>query len=100
MRTNIEPLRYVSQRRTLLMPGGGLLVGMGDLQEPFFRERFADELEADGHIGVIESTGDGQRRQSGQIDGDGENVGQIHGERVRCFFSEAKRRRRCHRLRN
>ena len=36
------------QDRTFLVPAGALLVGVGDFQNCFFAEGFAEELQADG----------------------------------------------------
>ena len=70
------------------MPGGGLLVGVGDAEHDFLAPFGADDLEADGELVGGEAAGDGDAADAGEVDGDGEDVGEIHLERVLCPLAE------------
>ena len=62
-----------------------MFVGVGDLEQFGLAEGLADQLEPHGerfsiHLG--ESAREADAADPGQIDGDGENVGEVHPQRV------------------
>ena len=62
-----------------------MLVGVGNVEEAGFVERLADELEADGELDAVdggEAAGDGDAGIAREVGGDGENVREIHFQRV------------------
>ena len=59
-----------------------LLVGVGDGEEVGFREGLTDELHADRQSALADSAGQAHSGQSGQVDVDGEDVAQIHLDRI------------------
>src|SRR5262245_64249688 len=63
------------ERRTLLVPRRRLLVGVRDLQQSFFTERFAQDLEADGKLRTgAEPAREADAANPRQVAGDGEDV--------------------------
>ena len=47
------------------MPVGRLLIAVGNIEQPAFREVIARNLQADGQSASIESARNGDRRQAG-----------------------------------
>src|SRR5436190_7821409 len=86
--------RGASQRRLARharMPVGRLLVAMGDAEELRFGKVIAGELQADRQAGVVEPTGHGKRRQSGERRRDGEDVIEVHLHRIIAFRADGER---------
>src|ERR1700758_229251 len=81
------------------MPIGALLVGVGDLEYQRFTEFPAEYLETDGKLFSFffqKTTWYADPANPCYVCGQGENVGEIHAERVVCALTELKRRsRRC-----
>ncbi len=72
----------------------GLFVTVGDGEEIVFLERLADDLETDGEVALGKATGDGEGREAGQVHIDGEDVAQVHRDRIIHPFSEFEGRSR------
>src|SRR3990170_5719017 len=58
------------------MPFRRLFVGIRQAQDGRLVEVLADDLQADGHAAAIEAARQRQRRQAGEIDGDGVDIRQ------------------------
>src|SRR4026207_1732420 len=77
-----------------LVPFRRLLVMMREAQNRRFVKVLADNLHADRHAVLIESTGQRECRHPRQIDRNRVDVGKIHLQRVLSFCAQVKRRRR------
>src|SRR6266702_3193690 len=79
-----------------------LFVSVGDLQNGLFAKRFAEQLQAYRKFwgqrsrfrvaGRGEAAGNTDPADAGDVRSDGENIGQIHLERVVRFFTDFERR--------
>lgn len=67
------------------VPIGCVLVGMDRGEQFRFAEMGGDELRADRQARSVEPAGMGDRWQTGQIDANGEHVGQVLFYRVALF---------------
>ena len=56
------------------VPVGGALECFGGAQDGLFAEGRSDQLETDGHAGLVPTARDDDRRQTGQARRVGENV--------------------------
>src|SRR6185503_4844515 len=63
-------------RRDFLPPRGVALVGVSDAKKRRFVERTSGQLEADRQFVLREAARDADRRQSGQVRADREDVGE------------------------
>src|SRR5437762_11632769 len=79
------------------MPRGGLLIRIGRLQQRILAKRLADELQTDRQSFCITATRDREPGQTGKVDGDGADVGQVHRQGVRGFLAEPECYRGRHR---
>src|SRR5262249_5212643 len=79
------------------MPASALFVGVRDLENRFFAERFAEELQADGQFWRFrKTTRNTDAANTREVTGDGEDVREIHLQRVVRFFTDLEcRGRRC-----
>jgi hypothetical protein len=78
------------------MPVGNLLKSMRGVEDPGFSKVIALDLQPDRQTALVETAGNRHRRRPGQVAGDGENIVQVHLDRIVAFFSETERsRRRC-----
>jgi len=69
------------EHRSRFVPVGGLLVGVGDLEEARFFPWLADELQADGKLlaaFVCEAAREAEAAGACEVARDGEDVGEIH----------------------
>ena len=84
----------LTNRRPAIVPIGRLFVGVSDPQETTFPEGAAKQLESHWEIYSIpvgESTGNAHAADARKVCCNGENIRQIHLERVIGLFSEAER---------
>ena len=81
----------------LFPPFGVALVGVGDAQQRRLVEQPAGQLQADRQAIGGEAARHADRRQAGQVRADGEDVGQIHLQRIVDLLAEPERRRRARR---
>ena len=65
----------------------GLFEGVGGAEDGFFSEAGTDQLQSDGQIGFCETAGEGDGSIACEIGRDGENVGEVHFERVLGAFA-------------
>src|SRR5262245_31656521 len=76
---------------TLSTPIGGLFVGVGEFQNGGFAEGFSQKLEADWEFRICsEAAGDADAANAGEVAGNGEDVGEVHLQRVAGFFADLK----------
>ena len=71
------------------MPPSHLLILVSYVQQMAFGEVIANDLHPDWEV-IRKPNRQGHAGKSGQVDGDGINVGQIHRDRVCTFFAEAE----------
>lgn len=69
---------------------GVLLKGVGGLDDPFFLTRSSDDLKADGEPCGAEAAGDGNGRHTGEIHRDGEDIREVHLERILYLCPKAE----------
>src|SRR5262249_32806215 len=73
------------------MPGGALLVGVGNFQDCAFAHRFSQKLESDREFGrARKATRDADSADPGEVAGDRKNIRKVHLERVTGFFTGLK----------
>src|SRR5439155_13896679 len=82
LRANLSPPRLRARGEA-----GALFEGEGGVQDRLLVQGLADELEAEGEAFGVEAGGDRHRRQAGEAGGDGEDVVQVHGDRVVRLFA-------------
>src|SRR5688572_2520931 len=82
--------------RAALVPLGRALVHARDAQELVLGERGAEQLEPDreGPGAAGEAAGDADAGDGGDVAGDGEDVGEVHLERVAALLADLERGRR------
>src|SRR4026209_2662000 len=78
------------------MPVGALFVGVRNLKNARFTQRFSEELQSDRQhfsaLGFGKSTGNTDPANSGEVRCIRENIRQIHLQRVGRFFAQLERR--------
>ena len=68
----------------------------GGAEQPIFRERGAEELNADRQARLALAGRQGDARQTGEVGADGIDVGQVHRQRIVDQLADFERRRRRH----
>lgn len=66
----------------------GLFVTMGDGEKFVFLEWLADDVEANGEIVLSQAARNGKGREASEVDIDGENIAEVHLDRVIDLFSK------------
>jgi len=79
-----------TDRRAARVKIGKLLPGVADAEEHGLVEGLGKDLEADGEAARGETAGEAEAGNAGEVDGDGEDIREIHLEGVVEFFAEGE----------
>ena len=72
------------------MPVGCLLISVRDIEQLCFAEIVADQLQTRRQV-AGETTWNRHSRQSGEVDGNGIDVREVHLDRISRFFAKIER---------
>ena len=84
-----------SNRRFLLVPRSIHLISVDNFQERLFAKRFSEQLQTNGQLRILrEAARNADAADARQVAGNGENIAQIHLQRIVRLLADLERRRR------